>query len=81
MENEQTVEQILALVEQMLQAAGPEWTMQFLQAGLEEAANAGGEQPMGAPPPQGAPPMETVSRGGPGSMGKIAPMKTGLGMN
>jgi hypothetical protein len=37
MEDEQTVEQILALVEQMLQAAGPEWTLQFLQAGIEEA--------------------------------------------
>ena len=59
MENEQTVDQILALVEQMLQAAGPEWTLQFLQAGLEEAANGGGEQPMEP---------EVMSQGGPQAM-------------
>ena len=81
MENEQLVEQMLALVEQLLQIAGPEWTMEFLQGGIDAAQEGGGEQPMGAPPPQAAPPMETVSKGGPGSMGKIAPMKTGLGMN
>ena len=56
MEDEQTVEQILALVEQMLQAAGPEWTLQFLQAGIEEAgANMDAEPAMmqGQPMMQG----------------------------
>lgn len=63
MEDEQTVDEIIAVVGQIMQAAGVDWTLQFLQAGLEEAANAGGEQPepemsQGGPPPMpGGPQM------------------------
>ena len=35
--NEQIVEQILSAVEQLLQAAGPEWTLEFIMAGIEQA--------------------------------------------
>ena len=44
MENEAIADQILSALQQMMEAAGPEWTLQFLQAGIEEAAG-GGEQP------------------------------------
>jgi len=55
MENEQIADQILSALQQMLEAAGPEWTLQFLQAGIDEAA--GGEmQP------------EMMSQGGPQAM-------------
>jgi hypothetical protein len=47
MENEAIANEILAALEALLQSAGPEWTLQFLQAGLEEAA--GGEMQAGAP--------------------------------
>jgi hypothetical protein len=78
LENEAIADEILNALQQLLEAAGPEWTLQFLQAGIEEAG-AGGQEP---PMQQAAPPsMETVSKGGSSSMGKIAPMKTGLGMN
>jgi hypothetical protein len=78
--DEQIVEAILQAVQALMEMAGPEWTLEALTALAEEAQGAGqGEEPM---PPQGAPPpMETMSSGGPASMGKIAPMKTGLGMN
>lgn len=62
MENEQMVEQMLALVEQLLQVAGPEWTIEFLQGGLEMAQQGGGEQAPGGMPP------EVVSQGGPSAM-------------
>ena len=61
MENEAIADEILSALQQLLEAAGPEWTMQFLQAGLEEAANGGGEdmQPemMSQGGPQAMPPM------------------------
>lgn len=67
MENEAIVDEILAAVEQLLQSAGPEWTLQFLQAGLEEVSAGGGEpQPeaaQGAPqaaPAAGQDPMTTA---------------------
>lgn len=66
MENEQMVEQMLALVEQLLQVAGPEWTMEFLQGGLEMAQQGGGEQ---TPPDM---PPEVMPQGGPGAMPPVA---------
>lgn len=59
MENEAIADEILSALQQLLEAAGPEWTLQFLQAGLEEAANGGGEQPemMSQGGPQAMPPM------------------------
>jgi hypothetical protein len=56
MENEALADEILSALQQLLEAAGPEWTMQFLQAGLQEAAG-GGEQP-----------PEVMSQGGPQAM-------------
>lgn len=57
MENEAIVDEILAAVEQLLQSAGPEWTLQFLQAGLEEVSAGGGDMPPEAAQagPQAAP--------------------------
>lgn len=37
METEAIADEIIMLVQQLLTAAGPEWTLQFLQAGIEEA--------------------------------------------
>lgn len=67
MENEQMADQILAALQQLLQAAGPEWVMAFLEAGMEEVSGGGGEMdPMAQPAPmqQGAP-MGTPPAGGP----------------
>lgn len=58
MENEAIVDEILAAVEQLIQAAGPEWTLEFIQAGIEQAGQGGGEeQPMQPPQQQSAPPQ------------------------
>lgn len=48
MENEQLFEEMIELLGQIVTAAGPEWTLQFLEAGMEEAQAGGGEleQPM-----------------------------------
>ena len=56
MENEAIADEILAVLEQLLQVAGPEGTLEFLQVGLQEMAG-GGEQP-----------PEVMSQGGPQSM-------------
>jgi hypothetical protein len=57
MENEAIANEILGVLEQILQAAGPEGTLEFLQVGLEEMSGAGGEmQP------------EMMSQGGPQAM-------------
>ena len=60
MENEAIADEILNALQQLLEAAGPEWTLQFLQAGIEEAGQGGGMEPevmseggMGAMPPAG----------------------------
>jgi hypothetical protein len=37
MENEQLFDQMVQLLGQLVTAAGPEWTLQFLQAGIEES--------------------------------------------
>jgi hypothetical protein len=61
MENEAIADEILSAMQQLLEAAGPEWTLQFLQAGIEEAGAGGGEMQPEMPPqggammPQGAP--------------------------
>jgi hypothetical protein len=65
MENEAIADEILSALKQMLEAAGPEWTIQFLQAGIEEAGQGGEPQPQqNGPPPMppgrermGPPPM------------------------
>lgn len=54
MEDEQIVDEILAAVMQLLEAAGPEWTLEALRALLQEVG--GGEQP------------EVMPQGGPGAM-------------
>jgi hypothetical protein len=59
MENDALADQILAALEQLLQAAGPEWTLQFLNAGMEEVMGMTQEQPQ----------MENQSAMRPPSMG------------
>lgn len=56
MENEAIADEILNAIQQLLEAAGPEWTLQFLQAGIEEASQGGGEQPMQPMQQQPGPP-------------------------
>jgi hypothetical protein len=51
-------EEIIAALEALMQAAGPEWTLEFLNAGLQEAAQ-GGQMP---------PEPEMMSPGGPSAM-------------
>jgi hypothetical protein len=70
MENEQDLQPLVQLLGELVTAAGPEWTMQFLQAGLEEAANAGGAEM----------PPEVMSEGGPGAMPPPTPSMPGRGM-
>jgi len=45
MENDVIADQILSALEQILQAAGPEWTLQFLNAGVEEVMGLSQEEP------------------------------------
>jgi hypothetical protein len=59
MENEAVADEILALLEQLLQVAGPEGTLEFLRVGLEEMSGMGGEMP---------PEPEMMSPGGPSAM-------------
>lgn len=48
------------LLMQMVEMAGPEWTMQFLQAGMEAAQQGGdGSDMTGMQSPQAARPMPT----------------------
>ena len=53
----QAVDDIIAAVQQLMQAAGPEWTLQFLQAGIEEAAAGGEPEMMSEGGPEAMPPM------------------------
>lgn len=64
MENEAIADEILSVLQALLEAAGPEWVLEFLAAGMEAAQQGGGEQPM---PQQPAP--EVMSEGGPAAMG------------
>jgi len=66
MENEQAADAILSVLQQLLEAAGPEWTLEVLTALLQEVG--GGAEQM---PPE----PEMMSPGGPRSMGPM----TGLG--
>lgn len=69
MENEAIADEILSALQQLLEAAGPEWCLQFLQAGIEEASAGGGEMEpevmseggMGAMPPRAAPQPQTMN--------------------
>lgn len=71
MENEQLFEQMVQLLGQLVTAAGPEWTMEFLQGGLEMAQQGGGEQGPGGP---GAmPPMPAGQQQNRGMMGRRLP--------
>lgn len=56
MENEAIADEILSALQQLMEAAGPEWTLQFLQAGIEEASAGGDMQ------------SEMMSQGGPQAM-------------
>ena len=53
MENEAIADEILSALQQLLEATGPEWTLEFLNAGLQEAGQ-GGETQQGGPPPMPA---------------------------
>ena len=44
MEDEEMVEVILAAVEQLMQVAGPEGALEFIQGGVEEFQAGGGEE-------------------------------------
>jgi hypothetical protein len=52
-----------AILMQLVEMAGPEWVMAFLQAGMQEAQSAGGDQP---------PQPEMMSPGGPQAMPPMA---------
>ena len=60
MENEQFFDQLVQLLAELVTTAGPEWTLQFLQAGIEEAGAGGEMQP------------EMMPQGGPQSMPAMA---------
>jgi hypothetical protein len=65
-ENEQFFDQLVQLLAELVTTAGPEWTLQFLQAGIEEASQGGGEQPMQPQqqpgPPRPPPPLPGGTR-------------------
>lgn len=61
MENEAMADQILALLEQLLQEAGPEWVLEFLQAGVEAARGGDEQQPMPGPSLPAASPQRRVN--------------------
>ena len=46
MKNEQIAEAIFAALEQLMQEAGPEWTLEFINAGLAESGALAGPPPM-----------------------------------
>lgn len=50
MENEQIADAILSVLQQLMKAAGPEWTLEALTALMEEAQG-GGEQMQEPPMP------------------------------
>jgi len=47
MKNEQIAEAIFAALEQLMQEAGPEWTLEFINAGLAESGNGRASPPSG----------------------------------
>ena len=61
MENEAIADEILSALQQLMEAAGPEWALAFLNAGIEQAGMGGQDQGQQMPEqPQAAAP-------GPGS--------------
>jgi hypothetical protein len=59
MENEQAADAILSALQQLLEAAGPEWTLEALTALLQEVGGGAEQMPpeaMGQPAPQAMPP-------------------------
>jgi hypothetical protein len=44
MENDQIADEILSALQQLMEAAGPEWTLAFLNAGIEQAGAGGQDQ-------------------------------------
>jgi hypothetical protein len=66
MENEETFQQLVQLLGELVTATSPEWTLQFLQAGIQESGQGAEQMP---------PEPEMMSPGGPKSMGPM----TGLG--
>jgi hypothetical protein len=68
MENEQLFDQMVQLLGELVTTAGPEWTLQFLQAGIEEAGAGGEMQP------------EVMSEGGMGAMPPAGPKRNALAM-
>ena len=63
MENEAIANEILGALKQILQVAGPDGTLEFLQVGLEEMSG-GGQMPPEQP--------EMMSQGGPQAMPPMA---------
>jgi hypothetical protein len=57
MENDKIFQQLVQLLGELVTATSPEWTLQFLQAGIEEAGQGGGEME-----------PEVMSQGGPQAM-------------
>jgi hypothetical protein len=59
MENEQAADAILSVLQQLLEAAGPEWTLEALTALMQEVGGGAEQMPpeaMGQPAPQAMPP-------------------------
>jgi hypothetical protein len=63
MENEAIADEILSALQQLLEAAGPEWTLEFLNAGIQEAGQGGEPEVMSQGGPQSMPaPGRTVGK-------------------
>jgi hypothetical protein len=61
MENEAIADEILSALQQLMEAAGPEWVLEFLNAGIEQAGQ-GGEQPPEVMPQSGPAAMPPAGR-------------------
>ena len=76
MENEQLFDQMVQLLGELVTTAGPEWTLQFLQAGIEEAGAGGGEMQPEMMPQRGM----GGGMGGMGAMPPAGPKRNALAM-
>lgn len=65
MENEALADQMIAALQQLVQAAGPEWVMAFLEAGMEEVSGGGEMDPMAQPAPMAPQGPMGMPAGGP----------------
>ena len=68
--DQQGLQQLGAAIQQLLQMAGPEWTMAAIMGLIEEVHASSQQAPQGAPPevmsqggPQAMPPMPGQNRG------------------